>query len=459
MTEKALYNRLTLLNGRPASAGPVIYWMNREQRIRDNQALLYAQREALRMQVPLAILFCLSPDFPGASFRAYDFMLKSLREVERDAARLNIPFVVKAGDPPEEAVAFAVSTGAGLVVTDFSPLRTPRVWKEEAGKRLSVPIYEADAHNIVPCRAVSGIPEFAARTLRPKIRSLLFEHLAEIPQVEKHPWSFGGSLPGNDWDQLEAFVTADRSVPPVDWLKPGEAAAQKTLDTFIGLRLSGYADRRNDPNLQAQSGLSPYLHFGQISSLRVALQVQAAPHTEDSAAFLEELIVRKELSDNFCLYNPLYDRYEGIPSWGRRTLEKHWNDARTHIYSPEAFEAAGTHDPLWNAAQTELLRTGKMHGYLRMYWAKKILEWSENPHQAFEIAVWLNDQYSLDGRDPNGYAGISWSVGGTHDRPWKERPVFGTIRYMNLDGCRRKFNVDSYVARWTAARDQGQGVV
>jgi deoxyribodipyrimidine photo-lyase len=377
--------------------------------------------------------------------RHYDFMLKGLKEVEQNAARLGIPFVIRAGSPADIVTNIAVEFKASMVVTDFSPLRIHMQWKHDAALRLCVPLVEADTHNIVPCRFVSGKQEFAARTLRPKIHKLLPGFLHEIPPVVRHRFSLPETVPSNDWDALDSNLEVDRSVLPVSSCKPGESAAAVQLREFLDSRLAGYASDKNDPSLNGLSGLSPYLHFGQLSSQRVALEVRESPAGEGMASFLEELIVRKELSDNFCLYNPGYDSYEGIPAWGKKTLGKHWDDNREYLYSLEEFESAGTHDPLWNAAQQEMVTGGKMHGYMRMYWAKKILEWSRNPEEAFHIAVYLNDRYSLDGRDPNGYSGISWSIGGTHDRPWGERPVFGNIRYMSYEGCRRKFEVGRYI--------------
>jgi deoxyribodipyrimidine photo-lyase len=235
---------------------------------------------------------------------------------------------------------------------------------------------------------------------------------------------------------------------PVEGITPGEKAARKQLTQFVEKRLEGYDTLRNDPNENSQSDLSPYLHFGQVSAQRIALEVLKTPNTKDREAFLEELIVRRELADNFCLYNPNYDSAEGFPSWAKKTLDTHKDDKREYVYSLKQFEEAKTHDRLWNAAQNEMKKTGKMHGYMRMYWAKKILEWTKNPEQAMKIAIHLNDKYELDGRDSNGYAGIAWSIGGVHDRPWFNRPVYGAIRYMSAGGAKGKFNVEAYCNRW-----------
>jgi deoxyribodipyrimidine photo-lyase len=422
--ENALQQGIFSYNALPAGKGPVVYWMSRDHRVRDNRSLLYAQEEAVSRKVPLVILFCLSPTFLGATLRHYDFMLRGLKEVERSAAKLDIPFFIRIGNPSDSVVSFADETQAGLIVTDFSPLRIHMEWKRKTAGRLKVPLLEADAHNVVPCRRVSGKQEWAARTIRPKIHRLIGEYLPEFPSANRHPRQFQGRIPEIDWDQLDNDLEIDRSVLPVTWLKPGENAAQAHLERFIATGLERYVSDKNDPSLDGISGLSPYLHFGQISAQRVAVEVLRNGAGESVEPFLEELIIRKELSDNFCLYNPDYDRYAGIPDWAKKTLEKHWNDSRPFVYSLERFESAYTHDPLWNAAQTEMVRTGKMHGYMRMYWAKKILEWSRNPEEAFHIAVYLNDRFSLDGRDPNGYAGIAWSIGGAHDRAWGERPLF-----------------------------------
>jgi deoxyribodipyrimidine photo-lyase len=238
------------------------------------------------------------------------------------------------------------------------------------------------------------------------------------------------------------------SVPEVGWLVPGEKAARAWLKRFISRKLADYDLRRNNPTIDGQSGLSPYLHFGQISAQRVALEVKSAAgiSQKNKESFLEELVIRRELADNFCFYNPLYDSYEGFPKWAQESLAKHKKDKREYIYTLQEFEQAKTHDALWNAAQIEMVRTGKMHGYMRMYWAKKILEWSISPEEAMKIAIQLNDMYELDGRDPNGYVGVAWSIGGVHDRAWFERSVFGKVRYMNYNGCKSKFDVKKYIA-------------
>lgn len=431
--------------------GPGIYWMSRDQRASDNWALLHAQALALAGGNPLLAVFCLAKTYPGANRRHYDFMLRGLAETEKALQAKNIPLILLRGHPPVELAAFARAQQAAFVTADFDPLRHKRTWLAQAAERLAIPFFEVDAHNIVPCRAASDKREFAARTIRPKIHRLLPEFLEPFPELVPHPFT-PEDCPRADWEAARRFPAAADAPGPVDRIAPGPSAALATLGDFIKNRLPGYATARNDPTLDGQSNLSPYLHFGQLSPQRAALEVLQAKTGEsaDKEAFLEELVVRRELSENFCLYEQDYDRIGGGPAWGLAELDAHRGDRRPFVYDMTTFEAAATHSALWNAAQTEMVKTGKMHGYMRMYWAKKILEWSESPEAAFAIALALNDKYELDGRDPNGFTGIHWSLTGLHDRPWKSRPVYGKIRYMNERGCRRKFDVETYIRRWSA---------
>lgn len=437
--------RILPLNELPVVSGPVIYWMSRDQRVHDNWALLYAQELAMELKKPLAVVFCLSPGYLGATMRQYSFMMAGLKETDQELNRFNIPFFLLAGNPPEVLAAFVRERMATSVVTDFNPLHINRSWKDRFIKDCRVRVVEVDAHNIVPCRAASGKQEFGAYTLRPKISRRLQEFLTQFPAVQYHPfpWKEKSTV---HWELIESSLKLEKERNPVNWIKPGEMAGREALNEFIRERLAEYHEQRNNPTLRGQSDLSPYIHFGQISAQRIALEIQESPSGFHSkAAFLEELIVRRELSDNYCLYNSHYDSFEGLPPWAQKTLNEHRSDPRQFLYSLDQFEDAETHDELWNAAQKEMVMTGKLHGFMRMYWAKKILEWTSSPEEAMTIAIYLNDKYELDGRDPNGYAGIAWSIGGVHDRAWGSRPVFGKIRYMNDKGCRRKFDVMKYI--------------
>jgi len=420
--------------------------MSRDQRSEDNWALLHASQQAKEKGSDLIVVFCLAPGFLGAAWRQYHFMLEGLRELESRLRAKGIPFVLLSGRPEELLPPFLEGLGAGLLVTDFDPLRPKLEWKGRVLAATDVEAHEVDAHNIVPCWTASLKREFSARTFRPKFNHWAERFLTDFPSLRQSDAESRGEPV--HWEEIMKNFKIDRSVPPVDWIKPGEVAAANALKRFCATALADYGLARNDPSKNGQSELSPYLHFGQLSAQRVALEVGLADAPSASkSAFLEELMVRRELADNYCHYTPEYDSFGGFPSWAKETLDAHRFDQRDHHYSEKELELAQTHDDLWNAAQLEMVRRGKMHGYMRMYWAKKILEWVETPEEALRVAIRLNDRYELDGRDPNGYAGIAWSIGGVHDRPWPSRNVFGKVRYMSYSGARSKFDVQAYVER------------
>lgn len=428
--------------------GPVIYWMQRDQRVYDNWALQFAIEKAKELNQPVVVAFCLVPNFLEATIRQYGFMLKSLEEVEKNLEKKKIPFYFLLGDPGEEIPKLTKKIQASAVVSDFNPLKIIRKWKKDVIDKIDVPFFTVDAHNIAPVWEASDKQEFGAYTIRPKIQKKLDEFLDKFPKISKQK-DHGLKSDKVDWEKARKSLKINFDVKEVDWIKPGESAAQKMLRSFFDERLTDYDEKRNDPNENVLSNLSPYLHFGQISAQRIAMETNSRRHSvETKDAFLEELIIRRELSDNFCFYNKNYDSFEGFPEWAKKTLNEHRKDEREYTYDLEQFEKAETHDDLWNAAQIEMVTTGKMHGYMRMYWAKKILEWTETPEEALEYSIYLNDKYELDGRDPNGYVGCAWSVGGVHDRAWPERPVFGKIRYMNYNGCKRKFDVKKYIEKF-----------
>ncbi len=436
--------RLRILRDEKITFAPVVYWMQRDHRVHDNWALIYAQEKAIELNQPLYVIFNLVPTFLEATIRQYGFMLKGLQELEAELSKFNIPFVLTCGEPSEEIPKFIIKIKAGLLITDFNPLKIVRRWKKSVYDKINIAFHEIDAHNIVPFHQTSNKQEFAAYTIRPKIQKLLPEFLDEFPKIKK--MNFEYSKQTIKWNEIKSVLKINFEIKEVDWITPGEKAAHKTLKYFIEKKLFRYNEERNFPTHDAQSNLSPYFHFGQISPQRVALIINQIDSNEESKkSFLEEMIIRRELSDNFCYYNTNYDSFEGFHQWAKESLNQHRKDKRDFIYSLEQFEHAKTHDDLWNAAQMEMVRTGKMHGYMRMYWAKKILEWTKSPEEALQTAINLNDKYELDGRDPNGYTGIAWSIGGVHDRPWFERPVYGKIRYMNYNGCAKKFDVKKYI--------------
>jgi len=440
------------------ASGPVVYWMNRDKRLHDNWAVLFAQQLALQHQAPFHIILCLPTHKNSFTARTFDFMLGGFPELIDDCAKLGIVCKVLLGSPAKNVFEYVSNIHARCLVTDFDPLIDSQQIVHELSKHLTVPFFEVDAHNVVPVWQASNKQEFGAYTIRRKITSQLETYLVDFPAVVPMPEQIGaGHEQGEHGEQGERVdltavkkaISVDATVAAISWCLPGQMAAMHALNQFAD-GIHRYADR-NNPTLRGQSDLSPYLHHGQISAQRIALKMLSVESAENSVhvrSFLEELIVRKELSDNFTYYNANYSSTDGFPAWAQQTLHEHRGDVREFVYELADWENATTHDDLWNAAQTQLVITGKMHGYMRMYWAKKILEWTESPEVALAVGIYLNDKYSIDGIDPNGYTGLAWSIGGVHDRAWAERKVYGKIRYMNANGAARKFDAKSYITTY-----------
>lgn len=431
----------------PNEAGTlVLYWMQQTQRARDNHALTFAIQEANQSRLPLLVYFGLTPAFPEARRRHYRFMLEGLKETFALLHQCGLGFRVHCGDPVDGLIPLA--TRARLVVTDRGYLRIQREWRQRAASALACPLIQIESDLIVPIQTASDHAEYMAATLRPKINRLLPRFLLPCPVAEPRRDTVREGQTIDEFirqaDALLARFQPDGEIAPAVFTG-GTREADRHLARFTTEVLPHYAEKHNDPGRTDQSNLSPYLHFGQISALRVALEIQSigGPAAE---AFLEELIVRRELAANFVYYQPAYDRFAGLPAWARESLARHASDRRTPVYSLTELDRAQTADPFWNAAQQEMRLTGKMQGYMRMYWGKQILGWSPSPAVAFQRALTLNNRYFLDGRDPNGFAGVAWCFG-LHDRPWTRRPIFGSVRYMNAAGLRRKFDMDAYLRR------------
>lgn len=426
----------------------VLYWMQQAQRVRYNHALTYAIERANEHNLPVVVVFGLTDDYPEANERHYAFMLEGLRDVAIALKKRKIRFVLKHQSPDEAALSLAQD--AALLVMDKGYLKIQKLWRSRVLSDAPCGVVQVESDVVVPVDVVTDKEEYAARTIRPKIHKVLNDYLVPLGEVKVKRSSLKLNFDGLDIldvDGVLAKMKIDRRVGRVDTFVGGEVAAQKMLQSFVASRLDGYATKRNDPNENGVSHMSPYLHFGQVSPLDILLQMQdMVGETEDTEAYLEELVVRRELSMNFVDQNPNYDQYDALPDWAKKTLAKHEDDVRDYVYDLETWENVETHDPYWNAAQMEMVKTGKMHNYMRMYWGKKIIEWSEMPQQAFETALYLNNKYELDGRDANSYTGVAWCFG-KHDRPWKERDVFGTVRYMNANGLKRKFDADGYVEK------------
>ena len=447
--------RIKVLNSKMVRKGQyVLYWMQASQRAECNHALEYAILQANELRVPVLVYFGITDRFPEANERHYVFMLEGLKEVKNTLEQRGIRMVVLHQSP--EIGAVRLSKQASLVVVDRGYLRIQRQWREEAGQRMACPLIQVESDVVVPVEEVSSKEEYAAATIRPKIHKRLAHFLIGVEENEPLFSSLSMDMDSFEIGDIEKAISKlriDRSVKKVDSFKGGTKEALRHLEFFLEGKLDRYPELRNDPTLDYLSNMSPYLHFGQISSLSIALKVKEtkSPGVE---AFLEELIIRRELSMNFVFYNNKYDSFEAIPEWAKKSLRSHQRDKRSYRYSLKELEQAKTHDPYWNAAQGEMVQKGKMHGYMRMYWGKKILEWSKTPQEAFRNALYLNNRYELDGRDPNGFTGVAWCFG-KHDRPWGERPVFGNVRYMNDKGLKRKFDADRYVKMIHAISSQG----
>jgi deoxyribodipyrimidine photo-lyase len=431
----------------------VVYWMQRAQRALDNPALDLAVEAANILEQPVVIFFAPVPFYPRANLRHYVFLTQGIPDISERARKRGIGFALRRY-PEHSLLKFCEEVKASLVIGDENPMREPRHWREVATKKLRLPLWTVDADVLVPSILLEK-EQYAARIIRPRLRRRLPQFLAppHNPRAKtewEKPRGLHALPDDGSFDITEGWKGLDRSVQPVDSFRGGTNQALKLLNDFVVHKLAHYSACHGKPEIDGTSRLSPYLHFGQIGPHTVALAVERAraPRAEKDV-FLDQLITWRELSINFVHFNPLYDSIESAPDWAQRTLSAHAHDRRPVAYSPQQLEHAETHDKLWNAAQNQLLRAGWMHNYMRMYWAKKILEWSASPAVAYQLAVNLNDKYFLDGRDPDGYAGIAWAIAGKFDRPWFERPIFGKIRYMSGNAARKKFDTDKYIEEMT----------
>lgn len=438
--------RIRALNSGSARRGRyVLYWMQASQRAEYNHALEYAIGAANDLAQPVVVFFGLTNRFPEGNLRHYRFMLEGMKHVKAALNDRGIALVVAHGAPDVGAV--RMSRDASVAVVDRGYLRVQRLWRDRAAGVMACPLIQVESDVVVPVEEASGKEEYAAATIRPKIHRKLRQYLRPLRHTRPRKDSLGLALDSFGIDDADAALSRlkiNRGVAPVASFLGGTDQAKRHLRVFLGTKIARFAELRNDPSADCLSNLSPYLHFGQISPLYIALEARKTGRVADS--FLEELIVRRELSVNYVFYNQHYDTFAGLPAWAIRTLARHRQDARPYAYTRETLENAATHDRAWNAAQTEMLLSGKMHGYMRMYWGKKIIEWTPTPEAAFTTALYLNNKYELDGRDPNGFAGVAWCFG-KHDRPWGERKIFGSVRYMGESGLRRKFDVDAYAER------------
>ena len=442
--------RIQRLNDRQVAEGDyVLYWMQQSQRAEENHALEYAVRMANAANLPVVVAFGLTAGYPEANLRHYSFMLDGLREVRRGLAGRGILFVVQQGEPSE--VALRLGRRASCIVCDRGYLRHQVLWREQVAREAHCLVEQVECDAIVPVDAVSEKRESSARAFRPKVmrlHRLFLDGIRPVPPAVASDSMAMESLNLDDDEAVFGPLSINTSVRPVSMFAGGTTAAKARLARFVRSRLAGYAENRNQPHLDYVSQMSPYLHFGQISPMYIARKIYGSPGGEkaDRDSYLDEFIVRRELSFNFVRHVPDYDRFSSLPEWARGSLMKHASDRRSHVYSLAGLDAAQTHDPYWNAAMNEMKHTGYLHNHMRMYWGKQILAWSRSPETAFSNALALNNKYLLDGRDPNSYSNIGW-IFGLFDRPWPEREVFGVIRSMTRGGLERKTDADAYVAK------------
>jgi deoxyribodipyrimidine photo-lyase len=444
----------------------VVYWMQRAQRGRDNHALDLAVQVANALELPLVVYFAGIANFPHANLRHYAFLNRGLVDVEEDLAERNIGFVLR-NAPRESHERFLRDVGAAFLVGDENPMREPERWRRELAARLDarlgIPFWTVDADVVVPSKLMERA-QYGAYTIRPRLYRLLPEYLTpyENPKAEREWKRPKGLLADSPRDDMTlGWKALDRSVQPVEAWTGGHYAAKKRLKHFVTKLLTNYERDRNRPEVDGTSALSPYLHFGHIGPVTIALAVDAAAKKDSTLkaardGFFNELVAWRELAVNFVKYTPNYDTADCAEDWAKKTIAEHLWDERERLYSLKELEAGQTYDELWNAAQTQMVVHGWMHNYMRMYWAKKILEWTPDVAMAVKWAIYLNDKYQLDGRDPNGYAGIAWAMLGKFDRAWGERPVFGKIRYMSGASTGKKFDSKRYIEAVRGVQDAGQ---
>ena len=429
----------------------VLYLLQQANRAHHNPALEYAIEQGNALGLPVVACFGLldgANGFPEANARHYAFLLQGLADAKAGLEKRGVGFVMRKASPAE--IAIDLAREAALLVLDRGYLAIQKSWYVEIEKAVATRVVQVEGDVVVPVETASSKHEFAARTLRPKLQKLWDDFLEPLAARKVAHKADGlklrSEIDPSDQMKVLAGMTLDTEVAPVKRFVGGETQARKRLKAFLEDGLAGYGNGRNRPEAAAASHMSPYLHFGQISPVEIAQAVRAAEagDGDDRGAYLEELIVRRELAANHIFYTDGYDRYaKAVPDWAQKTLAEHADDPRPHRYTEAQLAAGETHDRYWNAAQAEMRETGYMHNQLRMYWGKKILEWSPSPEEGFARTLRINNRYFLDGRDANSFTNVAW-VYGLHDRPWAKRKVFGTVRYQSENSL-KKFDAKSYV--------------
>ncbi|CAN5754323.1 deoxyribodipyrimidine photo-lyase [soil metagenome] len=459
MTSRVQDERITNLNDKDVTDSDyVLYWLQQSQRAEDNPALEYAVQQANELKKPLLVGFGLMDDYPEANLRHYTFMLEGLKETQAALKRRDINMVVQRGAPDEVAV--NLSKHAALLITDRGYLNIQKKWREHVADSAACKVVQVEGDVVVPVNLASDKREYGARTLRPKIHKHLEKFLVDLKPTAVDQSSLGLKVEGVDLSdpvKLAKSLKLEQQVAPVsEFFEGGTSRGKAIIENFLDNKFSDYAEHRNQPQTNDVSHMSKYLHFGQVSPVWLAQAIRHANASQKNIeTYVEELVVRRELTMNFVNFTENYDTYNCIPDWAKKTLAEHADDEREYLYTHEEFENAETHDPYWNAAMNEMRYTGYMHNYMRMYWGKKILEWTGTPRHGHDVTLRLNNKYFLDGRDANSFSNVAW-VYGNHDRPWQERAVVGKVRYMNAAGLKRKADPDAYVEKVAKMMDQAE---
>lgn len=432
----------------------VIYWMQQSQRVHYNHALNHAIKLANQFQLPLLCFFGLDDSYPEANQRSYAFMLEGLKEVKELLKKMGISFLLKFGKPNEVIIPFLKDAQA--LVMDRGYLRHQRAWRKQVYESMrndeSIMIDMVDTDLVVPVHIASNKVEYGAYTIRPKIKKIYLDY-RDFKKLETLNNKTNINIKSDDdlthIDELLGNLDIDDSVKKSIYYQGGYFEASRLFSEFIEHKADHYADS-SDPSLNVTSLMSMYLHFGQISSLELIDRLYLALEQgqikgEVFDQYIEQLLIRRELAFNFVFYQEHYDQFEHMTeNWAYQTMNAHEFDHKDYLYDIKQYENFKTHDRYFNAAMKQMVKTGYMHNYMRMYWAKKIIEWSPSFKKAYENILYLNNKYFIDGRDPNSYTGVAWCFG-KHDRAWTERTIFGKLRYMNDKGLERKFNIELYI--------------
>jgi deoxyribodipyrimidine photo-lyase len=439
----------------------VLYWMQSTFRGRDNQALDFAVQQANALGIPLVVYHGLRHDYPWASDRLHTFILESAADLYGEFEALGIQYALyleRNGDDAEARRAAGrpsplvdLASRAALVITDYFPTFIAPRQTRALRRKVQTPVVAVDSATVVPVR-YHDRQHVTAASFRPRLMRALpdFLHRSPGPELEVRrtvDLPFEPTIPNGNIAGLVSACDIDHSVAPAPSIRGGPRAAREQLRRFLETGLPRYAEDRDDPNASVTSGLSPYLHFGNISPIEVVLSAKKAGPAESFAKFQDEILTWRELAFNFTHFDPRHRKVEAIPEWARRELATGEADPRPALYTAEELESAQTGAPLWNAAQMAYVRDGWMPNPLRMLWGKAVIQWTRTAAQALEIIEHLNNKYALDGRDPSSYLNFHW-VFGKFDRPFFRRPIYGTVRYMSLKAAEKKFDVARVIERY-----------